>query len=86
MLYLTLSLLLIASRGMQLLLIFVRDAGHFSLMFRVSSVRIMQSKLCRYSDERTLIVRSYMGEQAVYYIGACMSCTRPNQALVHATE
>ena len=36
-------------------------------------VRIMQSKSCRYGDERTLIVRSHMGERAVYYIGACTS-------------
>ena len=36
MLYLTLSLLLIVPRGVQFLLVFVRDAGHFSLMFRVS--------------------------------------------------
>ena len=28
----------------------------------VMHVRIMQSKSCRYGDERTLIVRSYMGE------------------------
>ena len=37
MLYLALPLLLIVSRGVQLLLIFVRNAGCFSLMFRVSS-------------------------------------------------
>ena len=37
------------------------------------AVRIMQSKSCRYGDERTLIVRSHMGERAVYYIGACTS-------------
>ena len=37
MLYLTLLLLLIVSRGMQLLPIFVRDTECFSLMFRVSS-------------------------------------------------
>ena len=37
MLHLTLPLLLISPRGVQLLPIFVRDAGHFSLMFRVSS-------------------------------------------------
>ena len=49
-----------------------------------SSVRIMQSKSCRYDDERTLIVRSHMGERAVYYIG--VSRARPNQALARATE
>ena len=49
-------------------------------------VRIMQSKSCRYSDKRTLIVRSYMGEQAVYYVGVCTSCARLNQALVRTTE
>ena len=47
-------------------------------------VRIMQSKSCRYGDERTLIVRSHMGERAVYYIG--VSRARPNQALARATE
>ena len=44
----------------------------------------MQSKSCRYGDERTLIVRSHMGERAVYYIG--VSRARPNQALARATE
>ena len=48
------------------------------------TVRIMQSKSCRYGDERTLIVRSHMGERAVYYIG--VSRARPNQALACATE
>ena len=51
-----------------------------------SHVRIMQSKSCRYGDERTLIVRSYMGERTVYYIGARTSRARPNQALACATE
>ena len=37
MLCLTLSLLLIVSRGVQFLPVFVRDAGCFLLMFRVSS-------------------------------------------------
>ena len=37
MLHLTLSLLLIVFREVQLLPVFVRDAGHFSLMFRVDS-------------------------------------------------
>ena len=37
MLHLALSLLLILSRGVQLLLIFVENTGHFSLMFRFSS-------------------------------------------------
>ena len=37
MLCLALSLLLILSRRVQLLLIFVKNAGCFSLMFRVSS-------------------------------------------------
>ena len=36
MLCLTLSLLLIVSRGVQFLPVFVEDAGCFSLMFRVS--------------------------------------------------
>ena len=36
MLHLTLPLLLIVPRGMQFPPVFVRDAGHFSLMFRVS--------------------------------------------------
>ena len=37
MLHLTLSLLLIVPRGVQFLPVFMRDAGHFSLVFRVSS-------------------------------------------------
>ena len=37
MLYLALLLLLIVSRGVQLLLIFVENAGHFLLMFRIDS-------------------------------------------------
>ena len=37
MLCLTLPLLLIVPRGVQFLPVFVRDAGHFLLMFRVSS-------------------------------------------------
>ena len=53
-------------------------------MRKVYFVRIMQSKSCRYGDERTLIVRSHMGERAVYYIG--VSRARPNQALARATE
>ena len=68
----------------------VLHSVNFNMLFIAfiadNSVRIMQSKLCRYSDERTLIVRSHMGERAVYYIGACMSRARPNQALAHATE
>ena len=34
----------------------------FRKLYLMFSVRIMQSKSCRYGDERTLIVRSYMGE------------------------
>ena len=52
----------------------------------ISLVRIMQSKSCRYGDERTLIVRSHMSERTVYYIGARTSRARPNQALACATE
>ena len=37
MLHLALPLLLISPRGLQLLSIFVRDAGCFLLVFRVSS-------------------------------------------------
>ena len=36
MLHLTLSLLLMMFREMQLLSVFVREAGHFSLMFSIS--------------------------------------------------
>ena len=36
MLHLALLLLLIVPRGVQFLPVFVKDAGHFSLMFRVS--------------------------------------------------
>ena len=55
-----------------------------TLVLKQVTVRIMQSKSCRYGDERTLIVRSHMGERAVYYIG--VSRARPNQALARATE
>ena len=54
------------------------------VLLKDAHVRIMQSKSCRYSDKRTLIVRSYMSERAVYYIG--VSRARPNQALARTTE
>ena len=63
------------------------NSDHLSIVTTLLlDVRIMQSKSYRYGDERTLIVRSYMGERTVYYIGARMSRARPNQALVCATE